>query len=347
MSNSRISRRDFLKLCGLGLTSLAFRPYFQFGEELDNPNLARITTTSVSVHSQPNDESRILYQRFRDDLLSIYEEVISPDGPGYNPKWYRVWGGYVHSAHVLRTTPRLNPVLSSLTGSRQLGEITVPFTQSMRKVGKGWEPVYRLYDHSCHWIVGIETGPDGQIWYALKDELLEVDYYIPAEHMRPIPYSEWSPISTDVDRFKKRIDVSLTMQTATAFENDKQVFSAKISSGIPQLYAIPGKIPTATPTGQFRVQSKMASKHMGDGNLTADPEAYEIPGVPWAAFFEPVTGVAFHGVYWHDNYGTPMSHGCVNMRPKDALWIFRWTTPDAPPDKEEQVGWGTLVNVFY
>jgi len=347
MLEKRISRRDFLKLCAAGMTGLAFRPYFQFGETLDSPNLARVATTSVSVHSQPNDDSRILYQRFRDDLINIYDEVISPDGPTYNPKWYRVWGGYVHSAHIIRTTPRLNPVLSSLTGSRQLCQITVPFTQSMRKVGKNWEPVYRLYDQSNHWIVAIEPGPDGRIWYGLKDELLEIDYYVPAEHVRPLPYSEWSPLSPDVDQYTKRIDVNLTMQTVTAYEGKQKVFETKISSGLPDPYTIPGRIPTVTPTGSFRVESKMASKHMGDGNLTSDPEAYELPGVPWAAFFVPETGVAFHGAFWHDNFGTPMSHGCINMRPYEAQWIFRWTTPVAPTDKEEQVGWGTQVEVFY
>jgi lipoprotein-anchoring transpeptidase ErfK/SrfK len=81
-----------------------------------------------------------------------------------------------------------------------------------------------------------------------------------------------------------------------------------------------------TPTGEFQVNRKYPSKHMGDGGLTSDIRAYELVDAPWVSFFHEA-GIAFHGTYWHDNFGYPMSHGCVNMRNEDALWLFRWTTP--------------------
>ena len=65
---------------------------------------------------------------------------------------------------------------------------------------------------------------------------------------------------------------------------------------------------------------------MGNGDLVSNITNYELPGVPWVSFFVS-TGVAIHGAYWHDNFGRRMSHGCVNMRPDDARWIYRWTTP--------------------
>ncbi len=77
---------------------------------------------------------------------------------------------------------------------------------------------------------------------------------------------------------------------------------------------------------------------MGDGNLTSDIEAYELPGVPWTSFFEPETGVAFHGTYWHNNFGIPMSHGCVNMRTHEAKWLFRWATPVSSPTDISKIG---------
>ena len=58
-------------------------------------------------------------------------------------------------------------------------------------------------------------------------------------------------------------------------------------------------------------------RHMGDGRLTTDPAAYELPGVPWVSYFTG-NGVAFHGAYWHDNFGAPVSHGCINLSPADA-----------------------------
>ncbi|NTV36907.1 MAG: L,D-transpeptidase, partial [Anaerolineaceae bacterium] len=84
---------------------------------------------------------------------------------------------------------------------------------------------------------------------------------------------------------------------------------------------------------------------MGDGNLTDNIEAYELPGVPWVSFFVMDLGVAFHGTLWHQNYGTPMSHGCINMKPEESKWIFNWTTPVYQVGKIETNGYGTLVTV--
>ncbi len=344
-----MSRRDFLKLAALGAGSLAFRSFFGSGEETDTGDIVRITTTSVSVYSKPNDKSQILYQRFRDELVNVYYEVVSEDGPAHNPLWYRVWRGYIHSAHTQRVKMRINEIPGGITGEKQLIEITVPFSQS-RQHNKydGWYDVYRLYYGSVHWAVGIEEGPDGRAWYRIKDELLDADstdYFIPAPHARLIEDREYAPISTDVPPEKKRIEVSIPMQTLTAYEYDKVVLHTSIASGIPMAEPPPGQVSTDTPKGEFHIQNKMPSKHMGDGTLTADLEAYVIPGVPWVCFFEPKNGVATHGTYWHTNYGTPMSHGCVNMRTEEAKWLFRWTTPVYEPGKWDKIGYGTLVIV--
>ncbi len=145
---------------------------------------------------------------------------------------------------------------------------------------------------------------------------------------------------------KKRIEVSLARQEATAYEYDQVVFHTKISSGLPDnRKPEPGYIPTQTPVGEYRVQSKMPSKHMGDGRVTADIYAYELPGVPWTSFFVPETGVAFHGTYWHTNYGMMMSHGCINMKPEEARWVFRWCTPVTDEKTIEKTGYGTQVIV--
>jgi hypothetical protein len=88
----------------------------------------------------------------------------------------------------------------------------------------------------------------------------------------------------------------------------------------------------------------MPSKHMGDGRIVSDIEAYELPGVPWTTFFVD-TGVAIHGTYWHQNFGAVMSRGCVNVPTAVAKWVFRWTTPVSAPDTCEQRGYGTVVKV--
>lgn len=352
MSSPRLSRRDFLKLAGLSMAGLAFRPLqvrpFQgSGDDLDSNRLIRITTETVSVYSRPDDTSRILYQRTRDEVVNVYDEVISEYGPGYNPLWYRVWGGYIHSAYTQPVKVRLNTILSDPDPKGVLAEVSVPLTQAFIPHEKAeWEPIYRLYYDSTHWITGLIEGPDGEPWYKLKDELLEMEYAVPAAHMRVIPAEELTPISPDIPQEKKRVEVSLARQELTAYEGDKIVLNTKISSGLPdKRKPQDGLILTETPTGEFHVQSKMPSKHMGDGNITSDIYAYELPGVPWTSFFVPETGVALHGTYWHTNYGMTMSHGCINMKPEEAKWIFRWCTPASDEMTIEKRGYGTLVIV--
>jgi hypothetical protein len=59
---------------------------------------------------------------------------------------------------------------------------------------------------------------------------------------------------------------------------------------------------------------------------------FDLPGVPWDAYFTEA-GAALHGTYWHNDFGHPHSHGCINLTPEDARWIYRWTLPSVPPDQ--------------
>lgn len=340
---SKISRRDFIKLSAAALGGLALRPFTPALAQFDDADLVRVATTSVSVHTKPNDESRIVGQWFRDDLIRIYEE-INAGAPVHNPIWYRVWGGYIHRGHLQKVNTRYNKPLSSiLEGARQIADVTVPYTQAMRYTRTyGWQPNLRLYYESVHWIVGVDEGPDGEPWYRIFDELIGFPYHVQAIHLRPIPFEEWSPISPDIPLDQKRIEVNITTQILTAFEIDKKIFETNISSGVASWQPDPKALNTRTPTGEFRILEKYPSKHMGDGNLFAGIEDYELPGVPWTCFFSEA-GYAFHGTYWHDNYGTPMSNGCVNMRVEEAKWLFRWARPPHKPEQILSRGLGTVV----
>ncbi len=356
---AKYSRRDFLILGIISLGGLAASSWSNLNLQDEGGQIARVAWGQwnstdkrfvVPVYQEPNDKSPIVCPHYRDEVLHVYYKIESPDGPSYNPYWYRVWRGYIHSAHLQMIDLRLNPVLSELPSSgHQLGEITVPYTQSLiNDPYSGWTTVYRLYYESTHWIVGIDEGPDQRPWYQLRDELGGAEYLVDAEHVRPIPPEEFAPISPDVPVGEKYIKVSLPLQTLTAYEGSKVVLQTQISSGEASFVVNTNGIPTETPKGTFHIQNKMPSKHMGDGNPRADPNdpnAYELPGVPWVSFFEPKTGVACHGTYWHNNFGVPMSHGCVNMRNDDAKWLFRWTTPVTNPDDKENIGYGTVVEV--
>jgi LysM repeat protein len=104
------------------------------------------------------------------------------------------------------------------------------------------------------------------------------------------------------------IDVDLSSQRLTAYQGDTPVFSALISGGLPR---------TPTVVGRFKIYNKLTSTRMsGPG--------YDLPGVPYTMYF--YKGYAIHGTYWHNNFGRPMSHGCVNMRTSDAAWLFNWAS---------------------
>jgi lipoprotein-anchoring transpeptidase ErfK/SrfK len=113
------------------------------------------------------------------------------------------------------------------------------------------------------------------------------------------------------------IDVDLTNQAVYAYEGDMIVNSFIVSTGTWL---------TPTVTGQYKVYVKYRSASMsGPG--------YYLPDVPYIMYFYKSYGL--HGTYWHHNFGTPMSHGCVNLRTEDAAWLYSWASV------------GTVVNVHY
>jgi lipoprotein-anchoring transpeptidase ErfK/SrfK len=356
---TKITRRDFLKLGGLALGSLAFSPLASGPLNFDDSSLLRVATDSVSAFREPSDKSLITGTWYRDELVHVYGEVKGVDGePKYNPIWYHVWGGFIHRSRVERVKILYNKPLDFIPeGTYQLVEVTVPMTNPYRNSkAYGWEKMNPpMYYGSVHWAVAIEAGPDGAPWYRIFDELdSNVPYYAPALHFRPIAPEDVSPLSPDVPKDQKRIEVNLSTQTLTAYEYNKPVFRTTVSTGIPA-----GDF--KTPDGNFNVEEKVPAKHMGysyfglgksgNVNLFADADNYVLPGVPWTCFFTPA-GHAFHGTYWHENFGAPMSHGCVNMRTPEAKWLFRWVRPPhtvAGLSTKTSFGGelGTAVNVHY
>jgi hypothetical protein len=110
----------------------------------------------------------------------------------------------------------------------------------------------------------------------------------------------------------RTIDVDLSEQRVYLHENGAVVQSWAISSGLS---------PNDTPTGNFTVGWKTSMQDMGNRDLTKSPN-YFTPDVPWVTYFNG--DVAFHGTYWHSNFGHPMSHGCINMTIAAAKYVFDW-----------------------
>jgi hypothetical protein len=345
-----LNRRDFLKLWGASFAAFlpsSFRQNLPEDENLAPLGIGRVTIRAIGLYQEPDFASSRLKWLPRDQLVPVIEEINSPYGPPRNSRWYHAIGGYAHSAYIQRVeTAHLNPPAPMIPKRGQLGEITVPFSQSMRKVSaEHWQPAYRLYFGATFWITGFIEGPDGSAWYELTDDRLGIQYCVPTGHVRPVPRVELKPISSHIPDEEKRILLSIPDQLLQAFENSRLVFQAPVSTGMHSRGPTPNGIPTDTPLGNFNIARKTPSRHMGDGILTSDLEAYELPGVPWVSFFHS-DGIGFHGTYWHDNFGSRMSHGCVNMRNKDAKWLYLWTTPKIKHSDWYKLGRGTHVQVI-
>jgi hypothetical protein len=308
--------------------------------------MGRVTIEAINCYQEPSFRSDRITRVRRDEIIWLYDEFNSPYGPLHNPKWYRIESGYIHSAYIQRVElQRINIPLRTIPKDGILGEITVPYTPTFRILRNGnWIPLYRLYYGSVHWITGIEVGPENDEWYRLTDHRINVDYYIRAKHVRPIPAAEYHPLSPYLPPEEKLILISISDQTLRAYEGEKVVLQTKISSGLHDKKVEEGEIPTDTPIGNFYVLLKMPSRHMGDGVLTDELDAYELPGVPWTMVFHEL-GYALHGTYWHNNFGTPMSHGCVNLRTSAAKWLFRWANPYYLAEDYYKRGRGTRVRV--
>ncbi|MGW8250610.1 MAG: hypothetical protein ACWGO1_08205, partial [Anaerolineales bacterium] len=157
---TRFSRRDFLKLGGLGVISLLPHPGKFFIPRSDPPlpvpiGRARVTTSAIYVYDQPDFNSQRLGMLRRDELVTIYGELFSEQAPAHNRRWYQLLDGYAYSAYLQRVDHAYpNPqILENIPENGCLGEITVPYTDSLRRISsKSWQPLYRLYYQSVLWI---------------------------------------------------------------------------------------------------------------------------------------------------------------------------------------------------
>jgi lipoprotein-anchoring transpeptidase ErfK/SrfK len=130
----------------------------------------------------------------------------------------------------------------------------------------------------------------------------------------------------------------------SCFEGNQEVYTCQISSGA--VWNAAGEIVQAwaTPVGTHFIWRKAVSIHMSGGQTGA---GYDLPGVAWTTLFMG-EGVAIHSTFWHNEFGTPKSRGCINCKPEDARWIFRWTLPEItydPGDLTVSMPGGTIIDV--
>lgn len=116
----------------------------------------------------------------------------------------------------------------------------------------------------------------------------------------------------DIDRLKRSgqrwIEIDRRSQTLVAWQGSKQVYSVIVSTG---------KSATPTPSGIFKIQVKYPKARM-------QGEDYNVPDVPNVMYYSG--NYAIHGAYWHRSFGIPISHGCTNVAPDHAAWLYKWAS---------------------
>jgi hypothetical protein len=163
-----------------------------------------------------------------------------------------------------------------------------------------------------------------EIWY-----LIGPDQWIEQENVSRV---DVDPPPAEVAPGGKWIEVDLFEQTVAAYEGERMVYATLISSGRQQ---------TATPPGLYSLWAKMREGKMSNPDVEdGSPAYYYIEDVPWTMYFHG--GYSLHAAFWHDAFGFTRSHGCVNLSPRDAKWLFTWADPFIPDDVQQlYIGEGT------
>lgn len=350
-----ISRRSFLKVSGAALAGLALSRA-PLARALPRPaeawpvgpekRLGRMCWPwGVSVMSRPNPLGTELRKVYPEDVVEIAREVVGQGMAYHTHVWNELAeGGYVYAPYLqpVRNWPQTAPAVLPTEGV--WAEVSVPFVDAHAEANADAAIVYRLYYSAVFKITEKLTGADGTDWYRVTMET-GVRMFAPALAFRFITAEEIAPLSPNVDSAEKRVVVSMAAQALSAYEGETEVFRARISSGA-NYFGEDGKtLLNGTPGGAHNIWQKRLSRHMQGGTVDS---GYDVPGVGWVSYFA-ANGAAIHSTYWHNDFGVPKSHGCLNCRPEDAKWLFRWTAPSVPYQPGDlTVDWeqrGTVIDI--
>jgi hypothetical protein len=288
---------------------------------------AWVNTLPLSIYRHPMEAAmglppvRILYSG--DQWVSVEEEVEYE-----GQRWVQINAGeFVRAEYLTAASP------SRFQGVYLAEQPQYPFAWINRYVRPSSSPqgpiepdtpFYYRYD-----VVNIfaqEYRGANELWYLIgPDQWVEQDYVSKVTVNSPPP---------GVGSGERWIEVDLFEQTLAAYEGTRMVYATLVSSGRPGY--------TWTDSGLFRIWSKWPSTKMSTPDQEdGSEEWYYLEDVPWTMYFDGPT--ALHASYWHDSFSFTRSHGCVNLAPRDAEWLFGWTSPYVAPGSVGVVATGTWV----
>jgi lipoprotein-anchoring transpeptidase ErfK/SrfK len=229
--------------------------------------------------------STTLNLKSTDPTFQHYIEIIDGCGPYYNTSL----------CVNMRSGPGLNyPVVSRL----RTGVVLKVENTNIMDGNLSWHKI--IFDKEIRYPERVPS----QGWYVAVDET----------SVRSILNIGDEVLTSKSVTTSKRIIVSLSQEMLYAYDGDILFMQNPISTGLEF---------TPTPAGLFKIFKKTPSRYMQGPILTVSDDYYDLPGVPWNLYFT-VDGAVIHGAYWHDRFGQPWSHGCVNLPPDKAKKLYLW-----------------------
>jgi hypothetical protein len=352
-----ISRRDFLKIAGAGLGAMAFRPYRSdilqnFSQPKRLPEfpkseiIGRVVDVGIDLRNSPLYDPNVnntISELNADTLVEWGREVVGRVVGLTNQRYVETPQGYIYSS-VLQPTRNLpNTPINEIPAGQPgfWAEVTVPYVELAHEgtVQSPWLRDHidynfppRLYYGQVVWMDKIRTD-NGFVEYRWNEDVNGHGYgygaygelyWADGAAFKVLTDEDVAPIHPDIDPNEKKIQANLDYQTLSCYEGTKEVYFCRIASGIgydPQTGQLDEKL--ATPVGNLLTHWKIISLNMTAGTFQS---GYSTPAVPWSTMISG-DGVAVHGAFWHNAFGEKRSHGCINVSPEDAKWIFRWSTP--------------------
>jgi L,D-transpeptidase catalytic domain len=334
-----VSRRGFLKLAAASLGGLAV-PWNTFSVLADFPQHERLgrAFAKVEVKAKPDYESQTVDVLYDDAVIPWLREVVGSHPYRFKQRFVEtpkgfIWASDIQPVQNLPNQPLENLPTTSL-GEGMWVEVTVPYIDAVlenKPISPGFKnkvaaglPI-RLYYSQILWVDRMRKDDGGKIRYRVNERFGYGDLmWADAQAFRPLTQDELTPINPDVEDKHVEVNVEQYYQTLSCYEGKREVYYCRISAG---KKFDPDGTPlktSSTPSGTHTIWRKQVSTHMSGGTTGG---GYDLPGIGWTALFSG-EGVAIHSTFWHNNFGGElMSHGCVNARPEDAKWIFRWSNP--------------------
>ncbi len=294
---------------GANTCDLSVRPYPALSDALLGLSYVQVLG-GAPVYASPSDPANGIGPVNWLGSGFVWTSITSPNpildhGAKFYPK---ASGGYIPAQDVLVFQPSaFHGVAFTLPPDHPFAwvEQNIHSSPAPGAPAAASAPAYNRYDFVY---LLDQQNANGLTWYRVGDnawiDQTELGIVKPSPRPDSVgPNDQW-------------IEVNLSEQTLAAYQGDQLVYSTLVSSGLPQW---------GTDPGLFRIYVKFRDAPMSGDQ--GKPGSYSLDDVAWTMYFNG--DMALHSAYWHDLFGAPHSHGCVNLAPIDAEWLFNWTTPVA------------------